>query len=181
VFFSEEEKRIAPVLQSGLERARDLAQDLPIPDLIEELSQGVHFDQEFDVAELVLVPAYWSTPLLLYNKIRPDRMMMLFGVRPPDASLVPGEAVPDALLKALKAMADPTRLNILRYLANDSLTPSQLSRRLRLRAPTVTHHLNTLRLAGLVHLDLEEGSERRYTVRRETVKTICSMLHSFLE
>jgi DNA-binding transcriptional ArsR family regulator len=106
--------------------------------------------------------------------------LVLFGARPADTALVPGEQIPEAMLQALKALADPTRLRILRYLAQESLTPSQLSRRLRLRAPTVIHHLNALRLAGLVHLTVADEAERRYTVRLEALEATYDALETFL-
>ena len=181
-FFAEEEKRIYPALREGLEYAREQAGRLSLLELVEELSQGVHFDQEdFNVTEVVLAPTYWSTPLVIFTRVSEQQMIMLFGVRPPDASLVPGEQVPDALLQALKAMADPTRLRILRYLAQETLTPSELSRRLRLRAPTVTHHLSALRLAGLVRLTLQTGGEKCYTARLEGIASTFDHLEDFLE
>jgi DNA-binding transcriptional ArsR family regulator len=182
VFFAEEEKRILPALQDGLSLAQDMAGEIPLPALVEELSQGVHFDEDdFRVPEVVLAPTFWSTPLVIYEKIPPDRLILLFGARPADASLVPGEQVPDALLQALKALADSTRLRILRYLFQETLTPSELSRRLRLRAPTVTHHLNALRLAGLVRLDLQAGGEKRYAAREEGLHLTLNNIHEFLE
>ena len=107
-------------------------------------------------------------------------MVFIYGARPNDASLVPGEVVPDAILRALKALADPTRMKILRYLAAEPRTPAQLSRNLRLRAPTVIHHLNALRLAGLVHLTVEPGGEKRYAMRAEMVKDTCDNMQDFL-
>jgi DNA-binding transcriptional ArsR family regulator len=107
-------------------------------------------------------------------------MLLLFGARPAAMSLVPGEDVPDAMLRALKALADPTRLRILRYLSNQPYTPAQLSRRLRLRAPTVVHHLNALRLAGLVQLTLESETERRYAARPGAVTTTFDHLRGFI-
>ena len=96
--------------------------------------------------------------------------------------LNPDERSTAALIKhALKALADPTRMKILRYLAAEPHTPAQLSRRLRLRAPTVIHHLNALRLAGLVHLTVEPGGERRYAMRTEMVKATCDNLQDFLQ
>ena len=108
-------------------------------------------------------------------------MLMLFGGRPAEMPLVPGELVPDAMLRALKALSDPTRLRILRYLADQPQTSSQLSRRLRLRTPTMTHHMNALRLAGLVHLLVDEAGERRYRVRAEAVEDTFAALKHFLE
>jgi len=95
-------------------------------------------------------------------------------------SLVPGEVVPDALYQTLKALADPTRLRILRYLTAEPLTPAELSRRLRLRPPTVSHHLYTLRLARLVHFTIEKGDKRRYSLRQDAVDSTMAALGSFL-
>ena len=109
-------------------------------------------------------------------------MELFFGARPADASLVPGDVVPDALFQALKAMADPTRLRILRYLSAEPLTPAELSRRLRLRAPTVIHHLHALRLARLVHLELsEQEGSKKYAARREAVTSAFHILEDFLD
>jgi DNA-binding transcriptional ArsR family regulator len=181
VFFAEEEKRIAPSLETALQRAKELSERLSLPELLLELSQGVHFDQDLNLPEIMLVPVYWSTPLILYGKVSPDRMMFLFGARPADASLIPGEVIPDAMLRTLKALADPTRLQILRYLNEEMLTPAQLSRRLRLRAPTVIHHLDALRLAGLVQLSVDSEHNKRYAARGEAIQITCDILREFLQ
>jgi len=182
-FFADEEKRIRPALQDALARAQALAERLALPDLVEELSKGLRFVKLPAVAELVLAPSYWCTPLMFMGKASAEREVWLFGARPPEASLVPGEVVPDALLQTLKALSDPTRLRILRYLSEEPLTPAQLSRRLRLRAPTVTHHLKVLRLAGLVQLRLGEGTgtEREpYAARLGAVAAAFASLSGFL-
>jgi DNA-binding transcriptional ArsR family regulator len=181
VFFNEEERRIRPVLEFSLAEAQNLAEKLEFTKLIETLSQGVQLAVLSEAAQVVLAPSYWTTPLVIYEHVSPDCMLMLFGGRPADETLVPGEMVPDALLRTLKALSDPTRLRILRYLVDQPMTPSQLSRRLRLRNPTMTHHLNALRLAGLVRLLVDEAGERRYTVRAEAVEDTFSGLKRFLE
>jgi DNA-binding transcriptional ArsR family regulator len=180
-FFSEEEERIRSVLQGALFSAQEKAVVLSPEKLIEDLSQGVRFATLSELKQIVLSPSYWITPLIVFEKIEPNCVLLLFGARPADLSLVPGEAVPDAMLRSLKALADPTRLKILRYLGEGSYTPTQLARLLRLRAPTVIHHLNDLRLAGLVHLTLEGGGEKRYEARLETVDSTFTTLKGFLD
>ena len=180
-FFEEEEKRIAPILSEGLAEAQELAKRLPLTDLLTELSQGVHFEQHLEIQEIAMIPGYWNTPLVLFPEIGEGRMAFIFGVRPADMSLMPGEPVPDTLLRGLKALADPTRLRILHYLEKESLTPSNLSRKLRLRAPTVTHHLTALRMAGLVHVMLEAGGEKQYAARLEAIQNMCSALENYLK
>jgi DNA-binding transcriptional ArsR family regulator len=182
VFFAEEERRIRPALQEALSRAQELAGRMALPDLLEELSQGLRFDEPYQVTELALAPSYWSTPLMFLGKASAECAIFLFGARPPDASLIPGEAVPDALLRVLKALSDPTRLRILHYLTEEPLAPAPLARRLRLRTPTVMHHLKTLRLAGLVQVTLGEGKEtKHYAARSEAVAAACDSLKGFLE
>ncbi len=179
VFFQEEEKRLLPVLKAGLEHAQELSEKLSAPELIAELSQGLHVDAVTE-KELLLIPAYWTTPLVVLEKVSPTRRLFLFGARPASMSAVPGEFVPDALLRSLKALADPTRLRILYYLTQEEVTPSELARRLHLRAPTVTHHLNELRLAGLVNLTFR-GQEKLYRSRLEAIDESCANLKVFLQ
>jgi DNA-binding transcriptional ArsR family regulator len=180
VFFAEEEMRIRPALEESITRAREMAKRMEVKALLEELSQGVSSTEWQSFTEIALAPSFWITPFIVYSEVSDQRMVFMYGARPNDASLVPGEMVPDAILRALKALADPTRMKILRHLAAEPHTPAQLSRKLRLRAPTVIHHLKALRLAGLVHLTVEAGGEKRYAMRTEMVKETCDNLQDFL-
>ena len=180
-FFTEEEGHIRAILQEAVSKARELSRFQSPIELIEELSQGVRATFLKEINHIILAPSYWISPLIVFEKLEADCVLMLFGARPKDISLVPGEAIPDTMLRALKAMADPTRLKILRYLGERPYTPSQLARLLRLRAPTVIHHLNALRLAGLVHLTLEGEAERMYQARQEAIDGTFSTLKEFLE
>lgn len=179
-FFEEEEKRVTPILKAGLERAKALASELSFEELFLELSQGVQLSDEFRAKKFVIAPAFWTTPLIFFDRLDDDTMLLLFGARPADVSLIPGESVPDALVRSLKALADPTRLKILFYLTKESLTPSEIARKLKLRPPTVTHHLKELRLASLVEFSIE-GDNNRYTVRKQAVNAVYNQLNSFLD
>lgn len=181
-FFEEEEKRVAPVLTEALERAKAMSATLTLDELFVELSQGVQLGvgEEFRASKFVFAPAFWTTPLIFFEKLDADTQLVLFGARPADMSVVPGETLPDGLVRALKALADPTRLKILFYLSHESLTPSELARRLQLRAPTVTHHLNELRLASLVELSIEH-EDRRYAIRKQALDSTFGSLSSFLK
>jgi DNA-binding transcriptional ArsR family regulator len=161
-------------------KAQEMAEQLDFPRLMVELSQGVRIAAMQDAEEVIFVPSYWTSPLVMYDRLVEQQWVVLFGARPAEVSLVPGEVVPDAMLQAMKALSDPTRLLILRYLSDQPQTPSQLARKLRLRAPTVTHHLSALRLAGLVYISLDEGDEKRYTVREAAIEDTFDALHRFL-
>lgn len=183
VFFHEEEARILAVLEQSAEAAQSKIETLPLDELLNDLSQGLRFDYEGveNMKELIMVPSFWTTPLTYFgpNGKDPERWIFMYGARPDSVSLVPGEMVPDLLYNTLKAMADPTRLRILRYLSEEPLTPAELARRLRLRPPTVIHHLDALRLARLVHVTLSYQG-RRYEARREAIESTCAQLEMFL-
>lgn len=179
-FFAEEERRIRPALETALAEAQERAAALPLPELLEELSRGVRFATPPDEPELVLVPSFWFSPLIVSMRLSEQQHLLMFAGRPLNVSLVPGEPVPDGLVSALKALADPTRLRILRYLTTESLTPSELAQRLRLRPPTVVHHLRTLRLAGLVQTTLETWDRVRYKARPEAITQAFAGLDEFL-
>lgn len=179
-FFEEEEKRIGPVLKEQLEIAKQLAKKMSVPELLVELSQGVNIDAFKTSKDMILIPAFWSTPLMMFEERIEDKMMLLFGARPASMSAIPGEIIPESLLRSLKALSDPTRLKIMHYLYKEEVTPSELARRLNLRAPTVTHHLNDLRLAGLVNLTIK-GQEKYYAARQEAIQSACIQLLSFMD
>jgi len=180
VFFAEEEERIRPALADGSRRALEVANRLPLPELLEELSRGVHFGDLEALDEVILAPSYWSTPLVFYARVQPTQLIVLFGCRTEDQNLIPGDSMPGGLVGSLKAIADPTRLAILRFLAVEPLTPAELARRLRLRPPTVIHHLNALRLASLVEITLLPAAEKRYALREEAVQAVLAGLQDFL-
>lgn len=184
-FYAEEEQRIGRVLETAAQEAQAAAAALPaidkrtLPALLEVLTQGLVLQKDLDMEQLVLAPSFWTTPLLSFARVSATKELYLFGARPAHMSLVPGDVVPDALHQALKALADPTRLRILRYLLAEPSTPAELARRLRLRAPTVIHHLDTLRLARLVQITLSHDG-RRYAIREDAVARTFALLNDFL-
>ncbi|MBM6616495.1 metalloregulator ArsR/SmtB family transcription factor [Bacillus suaedaesalsae] len=57
-----------------------------------------------------------------------------------------------------KAVTDPTRIRIIMLLANSSQSGIEIAERLGISAPTVTHHANKLRDAGLLYQRREKNT-----------------------
>ena len=57
-----------------------------------------------------------------------------------------------ALLRLFKSLADESRLKIIGLLAADEHNVQDLAKLLKLKEPTVSHHLAILREAGLVQM-----------------------------
>lgn len=180
-FFKEEQTRIIPAQTEAIQKAQSLIDEKDLLTALEELTAGVRMDWAKDVTALILAPSFWGTPFVFFDRLAEDTGIILFGARPKEMDLVPGEVVPENLLNTLKALADPTRLRILRYLVERPATPSDLAKMLRLRPPTVIHHLHSLRLAGLVHVIVSQQAERCYSIRLDGVDATTQALHHFLK
>ena len=180
-FFAEEEQRILPVLKNGLSHAQMRAGSKPLPLLLEELSNGVRIEKIDTYSKIVLAPSFWGSPYMFLEKLSSDTLMVVFGARPDSMAIIPGDIVPDALIRSLKALSDATRLRILRYLAQSPHTATELSRALRLRPPTVLHHLNLLRMAGMVQILLSEEGERQFSPRYDGFENTIDLLKQFVQ
>ena len=55
------------------------------------------------------------------------------------------------------------------------------ARKLRLRAPTMIHHLGKLRSVGLVHIIISEKGDRKYALREEALEAVVKNFQVFLE
>lgn len=179
-FFVEEEARIRPYLRQALAAARALAGKSPLETLVAALT-GIRWDRFPTLPSLTLIPSFWLSARVIWGRRQHDGgLFYLFAARPDDVSLVPGDPVPDALLAGLKALADPTRLRILRSLGQAPATPSELARELRLRPPTVVHHLQQLRGARLVQPLLDDSGQRLYGATPGRVAALAALLEHFL-
>ncbi len=76
-----------------------------------------------------------------------------------------------------KAMADPTRREILRLLREGPMTAGEIAARFETAAATVSHHLSILRDAGLV-LDERQGKFIRYELNLTVIDEILQWISS---
>lgn len=79
----------------------------------------------------------------------------------------------------LKALADPTKLNILLALRKGSLYASELAVALDLTGATISHHMNVLLNQGLVNLE-KEGNRVYYNLRPDKIHEMLHELDSVL-
>ena len=78
----------------------------------------------------------------------------------------------------LIALADPMRQDLVQILARAELNVGDIAERVTLSRPTVSHHLNILRRAGLVRVR-KQGREMYYRLNKEgIVDTLQGLLDS---
>lgn len=81
----------------------------------------------------------------------------------------------DLLAAQLKALGHPARIGIIRQLQQNDCCCGDLCACLPLAQSTVSQHLDLLRRAGLVELQLE-GNRSRYRLNRETFRSLASAI-----
>ena len=80
----------------------------------------------------------------------------------------------DAVVFA-KAIADETRQRIMRLCCCNRLTVGEITEKVGVSQPTVSHHLAILREAGLIDCE-REGRECFYWLNQERITVCCNQL-----
>ena len=80
-------------------------------------------------------------------------------------------AVPDVF----KALSDPTRREILRLLKTGELTAGAIAENFAMSKPSVSHHLSTLKSAGLVFAE-RRGQEIVYSLDTTVFQDVMTYL-----
>ncbi len=83
--------------------------------------------------------------------------------------------VPAEPVQFAKALADPTRQQIMELVCCRWLNVSDIVAAVGVGQPTVSHHLSVLRAAGLVHTR-SEGKHTYYTLNQARVVRCCGQL-----
>ena len=68
----------------------------------------------------------------------------------------------------LDALAEPARQDLVQLLAREELNVGDIASRVTLSRPTVSHHLNILRRAGLVRVR-KQGREMFYRLNKDRI------------
>jgi DNA-binding transcriptional ArsR family regulator len=77
-----------------------------------------------------------------------------------------------------KALNDPTRRGILELLNNGDLTAGEIADKFRMTKPSISHHLDLLKQAGLV-VSIREGQFIKYSINTTVFDGIVVWLMQF--
>ena len=79
---------------------------------------------------------------------------------------------------AFKALADPTRRKILELLSEGEMTAGDIAAHFDMAKPSVSHHLNTLKAAGLV-TDERRGQNIMYCLNLTVFQELMKWFYDF--
>lgn len=80
--------------------------------------------------------------------------------------------------EAFKALADPTRRRILELLRSADLTAGELADHFDMTKPSISHHLNILKAAGLVDAE-RDGQSIVYSLNTSVLQDLMSWFYTF--
>lgn len=75
--------------------------------------------------------------------------------------------------ESFKALSDPTRRKIIRLLRERDLTAGEIADHFAMTKPSISHHLNSLKIAGLVY-DERRGQNIVYSLNTTVVQEVMS-------
>ncbi|TBL70892.1 autorepressor SdpR family transcription factor [Paenibacillus thalictri] len=81
--------------------------------------------------------------------------------------------------EAFKALADPTRRQILNLLRERDLTAGEIADHFQISKPSISHHLNLLKQAGLV-IDKRQGQTIVYSLHTTVMEDVLGWMFSIM-
>lgn len=190
---------LEPVLRDESLQLKDQHENGSLEELARELNLPVTPDEKagelrpksgpsikFErVDRLYVIPSGFNTRRWWARyETRPDRFSLYFPIARDRASpnnIVEAERKPRESSRlsrqsvnaesVFRALGDTTRYAIASVLARTPTTSAELARSLKVSKPTITHHVQALRAAGLIEEEVEGGSNR-LSLNRKTVAAL---------
>lgn len=189
---------LEPEMRADSFRLRDLEEEAPLQELAGELKLPVSFDAEareirpksgapipYDrIDRCIMIPSAFNTRRWWARyESKTGRVSLYFPVVR-DATAAnriaaeTREAAPKTRSRSdinaesvFRALGDTTRYAIASILARNPTTSAELARSLRVSKPTITHHVQALRAAGLI-AETPAGGSTKLSLSRETVAAV---------
>lgn len=197
--FKRDWSALEPVLRAEAFHMKDLHENSSLADLTRDLSLPIAIDEEAGelrlkaggaikldwIDRVYVIPSAFNTRRWWAKyETRAQRFSLYFPIAREAAS--PSRIVEDDwearersqpspqpvnAESVFRALGDTTRYAIASVLARTPTTSAELARSLRVSKPTITHHVQALRAAGLIEEEADGGSTR-LSLNRDTVAAL---------
>lgn len=163
-----------PLAARDVSAKRELVRSVPPERVVERLAPGIQWTPGPDVDRVVLFPAYSPRPWVYMGEYKRVKIFC-YPIDVDREETAPDD--PAHLVRIYKALADESRLKLLRRLGTGPLTLSAAAQELGLAKSTTHHHLAILRQAGFVLI--HEGDDH-YSLRRDLLPEPGALLDTYL-
>lgn len=178
--YNEHLEMVTRLLAEAHPAAVRLLDVLPPEAAIEQLTGGYTFSADLGLRRITLAPSVFIDPFMSTRVDESSGDALV--IYPVVSDIFDGyEPVParDELVVSLKAIADDSRLSMLRLLAQRPMYTADLVEQLRLAQPTVHHHLTQLRTARLVRQERDRHG-MKYSLRPDAASALLRALQEWI-
>ncbi|KZS48322.1 ArsR/SmtB family transcription factor [Paenibacillus glucanolyticus] len=174
-YFSNVERDLYHLLEEDAEEKRMLLPKMDDENLIEYASSGVILD---DVRQehVVLFPGTHFRPINTYCFYE-NVLLLQYPIDIPEEE---EDEPPVVLLRMTEALADPERLRLLRYIADEPKAVSEMATELGQPYEDLMHHLMILRAAGLLRSHLKSENNERFSLRPDGASELQMFLETYI-
>lgn len=130
-----------------------------------------------DLDRILFVPSAFCPRRLMFYRLGRTQ---IFFYNPQEEEPKAVEEAPESLILGFAALADPTRLKLLRLIATESLPAQEMAQRLGVNQSTVSRHLRMLIEAGLVGRDHQEGRYLFYSLQADRIDELAAGARRYL-
>ncbi len=177
VYFRNVPNRVLDRLSQAADRMKQLCSQRAPEEVVAEATQGLRIRPTEELREIILVPQYHFAPWNLIQVFGNCRMHLF----PIDAEPERPDVPAPSLVRMTKALADESRLRILRFVAQQPRTFKEIVRFSGLTKGTVHHHLVALRAAGLVWVNIQDAQHAdTYEINLSAVDALSEQVRLFL-
>lgn len=175
-YFRHVEPSILPLMIEDASEKKMLESKMDMVPLIEYASGGIVIEDIPDLQTIVLLPTVHNRPINTYC-FYTTLMLVQY---PVDVPLDNDDEPPTILLRLTKALSDPTRLRLLRFVAHEPKTIWEMQSDLNQSREMIMHHLLILRVAGLLRVHLRGEGTERYSIRPDGASELQMFLESYI-
>lgn len=175
-YFRHVEHTLLPLLIEDASEKKMLESKMDMVPLIEYASGGIVIEDIPELKTIVMLPTVHNRPINTYCFFK-NLMLVQYPVDVPSDN---EEEPPTVLLRLTQALSDPTRLRLLRFVANEPKTLWEMQSELSLSREMLMHHLLSLRVAGLLRVHLRGEGTERYSIRPDGASELQMFLESYI-
>ncbi|ANY71600.1 ArsR/SmtB family transcription factor [Paenibacillus ihbetae] len=174
-YFSFVENELRQLLEEDAEEKQTLLPKMDDEHLIEYATSGVILDQ-VPQENVVLFPGTHFRPINTYCFYE-NTLLLQYPIDIPEED---EDEPPVVLLRMTEALADPERLRLLRYVADEPKAVSEMAADLNQPYEELMHHLMILRAAGLLRSHLKSENNERFSLRPDGASELQMFLEDYI-
>ncbi|MFC7680064.1 ArsR/SmtB family transcription factor [Paenibacillus sp. GCM10028914] len=175
-YFAEIEPELKALICEDAQEKSVLLLKMEPESLIEYATGGVILD-DIPVDSILLFPGVHFRPINTYC-FYDNVLLIQYPVDVPEES---EDDPPVVLLRMTEALADPVRLRMLRFVADEPKTVNEIATKLNLSYEALMHHLLILRAAGLLRSHVNAGKQtERFSLRPDGAAELQMFFESYI-